>query len=289
MIEIKNVYKSYYSDVLNNINMKVEDGSIIGVVGKNGTGKTTLLKILAGVIKPNSGEVLYDGKPVFENVAVKKQILFMAEDLLFYSNSTPRSLYDLYRTFYDINYDEYLNNLKDFGIEGGLLSKLSKGLRRQVFLALALSIKPKYLLLDETFDGLDPVAKKVFKQKVLGYQQESNMTIIMTSHTIKELEDICDSCALINEKEISFNGYIDELVVKYHKYNIVFEKEYHEKDFDINFKSFECVGKIVRCVTTLELEEFKEAIKDKNPKLVEEQPIDLEEFVIIEESRKNRI
>ncbi len=299
MIEIKNIVKSFDDNVvLDNLNLKIEDGTILGLVGTNGVGKSTLLYMLSGVEEPTSGSILYDGDKVYNNEKVKKDIFFLPDNPYYGRGVTPYSLLKLYSMFYDIDQEVFYQYLLDFNVADKKLSKdyalkqqslatMSKGLRRQVFVALALSIKPKYLLLDEAFDGLDAKARDIFKQAILKVQQENNMTVIISSHSLKELEGLCDQYCLLEESRIASLGYIDEAVKTYHKYNVAFKEEYLEKDFDIDFINFKSEGKVINCVVDLPYEEFEMKIKNKGYLLIEELPVDFEEFFIIkEESRR---
>ncbi|MCR5232018.1 MAG: ABC transporter ATP-binding protein [Acholeplasmatales bacterium] len=283
MIEIKNLYKKYDKPVLENINLKIEDGSILGLVGINGAGKTTLLSILAGIMKEDEGEVLFDGKKVFENVGTKNDIFLLPDDPFYTRNTTPKSLVNVYKVFYDIALDDYFRYLNDFNLPlDKTMLNFSKGMRRQVFIALALAIKPKYLFLDEAFDGIDPVTRAKVKKELLRVQDETNMTVIISSHSLRELRDICDSFCLIDHLSIKEYGELNEYLTKYHKYNMAFNERYLERNFDIDFISFRWGDKILSCVCELDYENMKKAIEKLNPIILEEVPIDFEELFLIE-------
>lgn len=287
MIEIKNVSKAYDKVVLKDVNLTIEDGSIYAIVGMNGIGKSTLLKIISGTISPDSGAVFYDGVPVFDNIETKKQLFFLPDDLYYPRNTTPKSLLKFYKMFYDIDENEYYEALTKYHIlPDDILNNLSKGLKRQVFIELAFACHPKYLLLDEAFDGLDAKARLDFRKRVLEIQEDNNMTVILSSHALKELEDICDSYGLIEDYHIEAGGLIHESLNQYHKYNVAFIDEYQESDFDIQFVSFKQSGRVIQCVSYLDYEEFAKKIEDKKPIMIEEIPIDFEQYFIIEEKSR---
>lgn len=288
MIEIIGLKKSFKDkEVLDNINLKIEDGKVFGLVGINGAGKSTLLRLLCGVYKADNGSILIDGNEVYENEKVKKDIFFLPDEPYYSNNTTPFSLKDIYKVFYNLDEEKYLQYVDLFKLPlKKSMNKFSKGMKRQVFISLALAIKPKYLLLDEAFDGLDPLARLTFKRALIDLIDECNSTVIISSHSLRELEDICDSYGLLDNKNISSNGSIDEALTSVHKYQIAFEKEMSEEDFDIKFKTFNKDGRIIKVVVKEDYNEFSKLINKYNPLLVDEIPIDFEELFIIEvESR----
>lgn len=288
MIEIIGLKKSFKDkEVLDNINLKIEDGKVFGLVGINGAGKSTLLRLLCGVYKADNGSILIDGNEVYENERVKKDIFFLPDEPYYSNNTTPFSLKDIYKVFYNLDEEKYLQYINSFQLPlKKSMNKFSKGMKRQVFISLALAIKPKYLLLDEAFDGLDPLARLTFKRALIDLIDECNSTVIISSHSLRELEDICDSYGLLDNKNILSNGSIDEALTSVHKYQIAFEKEMEKENFDINFKTFNKDGRIIKVVVKEDYNEFSKLISKYNPLLVDEIPIDFEELFIIEvESR----
>ena len=170
MIEIKNLYKSYdgKKDVLQNVTLSIPDSTVFGLVGINGAGKSTLLRLLAGVLKKDGGQVCVDGEEVFENEMVKKEIFFLPDEPFYTSNVTASSLAELYRSVYPFDDDVYQAYLNKFKLDTQTpIRNFSKGMKRQVFVSLAFAIAPKYLLLDEAFDGLDPLARIVCKKGII--------------------------------------------------------------------------------------------------------------------------
>ncbi len=288
MLEIKDLCKNFKDkEVLKNINLKIEDGKVFGLVGINGAGKSTLLRLLSGVYKADSGSILYDSEEVYENEKIKRNIFFLPDEPYYSNNTTPLSLKDIYKVFYNLDEKRYLDYINSFKLPlKKPMNKFSKGMKRQVFISLALSIKPKYLLLDEAFDGLDPLARLTFKRALIDLINDVNSTIIISSHSLRELEDICDSYGLLDNKEISSSGDISEEIEKLHKYQVAFEHEIYQEDLDFEIKSFSKDRRIVKIVVKEDYEEFTKLISKYNPLIIDEIPIDFEELFIIEvESR----
>ena len=284
MIEIKNLSKSFDNyQVLKDLNISIEEGRIFGLVGINGAGKSTLLRLISGIYNKDSGSILIDGEEVFENEIVKKKIFFLPDEPFYSSHVTPYNLCDLYQAFYDFDKEEYIGYLNDYKLPiKKPMSKFSKGMKRQVFISLALTIKPKYLLLDEAFDGLDPLARLKFKKAILKLVEENKTTVIISSHSLRELEDISDCYGLLDKGMITSTGNIDNRIESYHKYQMAFGKEIKEEDFEIAFIKYEQIGRIVKVVVKEELNEFSELVKKYNPLIIDEISIDFEDFFILE-------
>ncbi|RIA78141.1 ABC-2 type transport system ATP-binding protein [Anaeroplasma bactoclasticum] len=283
MIEIINVCKSYDEPVLENINFIIENGSIFGLIGINGAGKTTFLNMISGVMGVDSGEILYDGMHVYENIDVKKDIFFLPDEPFYTMNTTPLNLVNTYKVFYKIDIEAYYKYLKLFKLPiDSSMYNFSKGMKRQVFVSLALAIKPKYLFLDETFDGLDPLARLTLKRELIKLVEEKNTTVVISSHSLRELADICDSYGIINKHDVLSYGNLDELMYKYHKYTMAFDRILEEKDFDFPIVKFNRENKIISIVTTLDYEEMKDKVSLLDPIDLEESPLDFEEEFMIE-------
>ena len=289
MIEIKNLCKSFSDkQVLKDINLTIQDKSIVGLVGINGAGKSTLLRLISGIYQPESGTILVDNEPSYENEKVKSQFFFLPDEPYYGINTTPLSIIDLYQTFYEFDKEVYVSYLNGFKLPlKKSLHNFSKGMKRQVFISLALAIKPKYLLLDEAFDGLDPIARLTVKRAIIDLVSENNTTVIISSHSLRELEDICDSYCLLDNKDIASSGNIDEQIEKFHKYQVAFEKEMQKEDFtDLEFVSYSQDKRIIKVVVKDDYDTFANKLSKYNPLLIDEIAIDFEELFIIEvESR----
>lgn len=302
MIEIKNLTKSFgKKNVLNNLNLTIESKKIFGLVGINGAGKSTLLRILSSVYYQDSGEVLFDGCPAKE-VATKKNIFFLPDDPYIESHESVQSFFLYYKNFYEIDKDkffEYLHLFKlDVAIGSNLMqsniSKFSKGMKRQLFICLALAIAPKYLFLDEAFDGLDPLARLTFKRIISRRMEEKEMTIIISSHSLRELEDICDNFGLLDGGEVSNSGNIEDKKDEYQKYQLAFDKEVSQETFEglfgKNLVSYNITGRIITLIIkNLQEDEVMGKLYSIHPLLIDRLSIDFEELFIIEVESKGYI
>ena len=289
MIEIKNLSKSFSNkEVLKNLNLKIQDGEIFGLVGINGSGKSTLLRLISGIYNKDNGEILIDGEEVYENENAKSKIFFLPDEPFYSNDTTPLNLIDFYKTFYNLNVDLYLKYLQEFKLPlKKNLKNFSKGMKRQVFISLALAIKPKYLLLDEAFDGLDPLARLMFKRELTKLLEKKETTLIISSHSLKELEEFCTSYGILDNKDIIYkdNFQIDSQIV--HKYQFIVENSLNEADLEI--LKINKIGKVITILTNDSYEIFEEKIKKYNPLFLEEIEISFEELFIIEVENRGYI
>lgn len=291
MIEIKHLIKSFGDKkVLEDLDLVIENGKVFGLVGINGAGKSTLLRLLSGIYKADSGNIYIDGEDVYENEKVKKNIFFLPDEPYYDYNTSPTSLIGLYKTFYDFDTEKYFEYLNKFELPlKKSMHNFSKGMKRQVFVSLALAIKPKYLYLDEAFDGLDPLARLTFKRALIDLVSNNDTTVIISSHSLRELQDICDSYALIDKMSIASSGDISDALEKVHKYQIAFENEPKKEDFDFEYISYQQDMRIIKVVVRDNIEEFSKKIEKYNPLLIDEIPIDFEELFIIEVENRGYI
>lgn len=283
MIEIRDLSHGFgKKQVLNNINLELESGSIIGLVGVNGAGKSTFLRILSGVYAPKKGSVLFDGmSPLDEET--RKQLFFLPDDPYYTRRSTAHRLFDLYEVFYPrISRERFLKLLSSYEINPDQpLRNFSKGMRRQVFIALALAIRPKYLLMDEAFDGLDPLSRKIFKEEIVSFLEEENGTVLISSHSLRELEDFCDSFVLIDETSVKHHGCIDEHVGRLCKFEMAFTEAPAEDLFsDLPIVSLTVNGRFVKIVLSASAEEILPRLEELHPAVMEQRSVDFEEAFI---------
>ncbi len=222
MIEIKNIYKNYdENQVIKNLSLKLENGTIFGLIGINGAGKSTLLKMVMGIIKPSQGVINIDKQSVFDHVEAKKKLFYLSDQPPFNHQMSFKDLADLYKVFYPFDNHLFESILNQFGLNVNQnLSQISKGMKRQGYIALAFASGAKYLLLDEVFDGLDPAARLKFKKLMISEDHKDKIMII-TSHSLRELEDICDTFGLIDDGHFKHYGNIDTEVHKLIKYQII--------------------------------------------------------------------
>ena len=225
MIKVDKVVK-HFDDfkVLDEISINVPKGAIYGLVGPNGAGKTTIINHISGAYKAESGEILVDGEPVYENVKVKEKVLSIADDWFFYPSFTIKQMAQFYKSIYPSFDAERYNAIKEiFDIdEKRQIRKLSKGMKKQVAFWLSLSCKPEVLILDEPLDGLDPVMRKQVLSLVIADVADREMTVLVSSHNLRELEDICDYVGIIHKGRMILEKPLDDLQGSVHKYQVVF-------------------------------------------------------------------
>ena len=286
MIEIKNVTKMFGElKALDSLNFNVSDGSVFGLVGSNGAGKSTLLRVINGVFEPDGGEVLIDGENSFENPSAKAKCYFIPDFPYFYNSSTIQNTAYLYRKLYPDWDEEYFNKLCatfPINIKSNIIN-MSKGMQRQAALILALSTRPKYLFLDEIFDGLDPVVRQLVKRIIITNVTDRNMTVMIASHNLRELEDICDYIGLLHKGGVVEEKELDKLKLGIHRVQIAFNRPIDEsvfEGFDVINKSRQ--GSLFSLTIRGEYEEFMPRLEALEPAFLEALPLTLEEVFINE-------
>jgi ABC-2 type transport system ATP-binding protein len=286
MINLKNINKHFDDkQVLEHINWDVPKASIYGLVGPNGAGKSTLLRIISGVLKADEGTVLVNGVDVYDNPSIKKHILFVSDDPFFLPQSSIKEMRQFYELFYpSFNDSMYYSLLKKFGLsETDKINDFSKGMKRQASIILALSCSPDILLLDEAFDGLDPVMRLNLKRIIANELLNRDMTVIISSHNLRELEDICDRIALLNNHTITIQDEIESIRNQYHKIQLAYTNPIDDKVLhDLDPMYFDKRGNVYMLVLKGELDDKMKRIKDTQPVLCEEIPITMEEVFVYE-------
>ncbi len=287
MIEIKNLSKAFDKNVaLKKLNFQVGEGSVFALVGSNGSGKSTLLRTVSGVYKPTAGKVLIDGKDVFENTELKNKIYFVADVPFFYNNSTLDNISALLSKVY-VNWSEetYLKLCSLFPINRrAKLINMSKGMQRQASLILALSSRPQYLLLDEIFDGLDPVIRRLVKQLIIADVSDRGMSVIIASHNMRELEDICDHIAFLHKGNLVAEDDVDEIKSQVHKFQAAFDGDFIQDDVinGLDILSIKRSGSLLNFTARGDKETIERRIKAQNPVFMEALPLTLEEIFMCE-------
>lgn len=281
MIEIKGLGKSYGpKKVLEKVNLTVPDASVFGLVGINGAGKTTLLRMMADVLRPDEGTVEYDGENIAGNAKKRKELFFLPDDPYYAAGTTVEKLVELYKSFYSFDDELFSRYEKLFSLERRTpVRNFSKGMKRQAFAALAIACRPKYLLLDEAFDGLDPLARLELKRGIISLE---GTTAVISSHSLRELEDICSGFALLDGGAVADAGDLSETLERVHKFQAAFEEPVPRERFPFECLSFESEGRVVRFVVRGEREEVVSALRALSPIFVEEIKVDFEELFLCE-------
>ena len=286
MIKAVNLTKKFgdYA-ALDNVNFEIKDGSIYGLVGSNGSGKSTLLRVIAGVYFPDGGDIIVDSMSTWNNPELKSKIFFLADTPYFFKNSNLVEMADFYSGMYP-NFSreryDYLTSVFPISTKDKI-DNMSKGMQRQAALMLALSTCPKYLLLDEAFDGLDPVMRGVLKSLLLDGIEKTGMTAIIASHNLRELEDLCDHVGLLHKGNIIFSDNLETLRGGIHKVQAAFKVLPPEIKFHgLNILKVEKTGSLLQMVVRGDEEEIMEKINSLNPIFAETVEPTLEEIFIYE-------
>ena len=214
MIEAVNLTKRFDDIVaVDHTNAQIRDGSVFGLIGTNGAGKSTFLRMTAGVLKPDGGTVTIDGMEVFENEEAKRRFFYISDDQYFFSNSTPRDMMAYYRIVYpSFDKERFHGLMRSFDLdEGRKINTFSKGMKKQVSVICGVCAGTDYLFCDETFDGLDPVMRQAVKSIFANDMQQRHLTPIIASHNLRELEDICDHVGLLHKGGILLSRDLDEI------------------------------------------------------------------------------
>ncbi len=290
MLKVENISKKLGNKmVLENCSLNVKDGSVVGLIGPNGAGKSTLLRCICDVYQSDSGSITFNGETIHENEYLKQNILYLSDDPYYMYNATIKEMKEFYQIFYP-QFDEevYRKYLKAFKLdENKNMNNFSKGMKRQSFILMALAISPKLLLLDESFDGLDPMMRLLFKRAINECIETKEMSIIISSHNLRELEDICDHFAILENAHIETSGDIDDTKESIHKIQVAFKEEKQRSDFEeLDIMHYTQQGRIITMVIKGDIEENKKKLNDMNPLIMDILPVNLEEIFIYEMERK---
>ncbi len=214
MIEVKNLVKQFDGfRALDNLNMTVPDGAVYGLVGPNGAGKSTIIRHMTGIYRQDSGELLIDGAPVFENPALKSRIAYIPDDIFYFSNATIQETANFYRSVYpsfDNTRFKKLGELLELDPKRQM-RRLSKGMQKQAAFWINVSLHPDILILDEPVDGLDPVMRRQIWSIVMSDVAENGTTVLVSSHNLRELEDVCDHVGIMNKGKLMIERTLSDL------------------------------------------------------------------------------
>lgn len=286
MIKIENLSKKYDKDnVLDNLNCTIKDGCIYGLVGANGSGKSTLLRLINGVFTPDKGIICVDGEDVCDNMEIKQNMVFVPDDLFFYPSYTLLDMAKFYQAMYekfDMNYLKELANILKLDMNTKI-NTFSKGMKRQCALICAISTNCKYMFFDETFDGLDPIIRSLVKKILAKKMEENNTTIVMTSHNLRELEDICDNLGLLYKGGILFESDTDKLKTTMFKAQISFKEDFSKEKFkSLDILSFKKCGSVATLIINDKKGNSKKILENMKPLILDYLPLTLEEIFIYE-------
>ncbi len=286
MICAENLTKNFGNfTALEKISCTINDGCIYGMVGSNGAGKSTFLRILTGVYKQDAGTITVDGEPVWDNPAVKSRIAYVPDELFFLPNATMDRMASMYRAiFKTFDQKKYKELTGVFGLDPKKsTNQFSKGMRRQASSILALACKPDYILFDETFDGLDPIMRNFVKKLICDDVIERHSSAIITSHSLRELEDTCDQLALLHKGGLVLESDIQNLKTAQFKIQIAFADAYDEKRFEgIDIRHFSKHGSVANMIVRGDREETVARLSAMRPIILDVLPMTLEEVFTYE-------
>ncbi|MBW3112946.1 MULTISPECIES: ABC transporter ATP-binding protein [Bacillaceae] len=286
MIEIKAINKAFEgTKIIHDISFTVQTGSIYGLLGSNGAGKTTLLKTISGVLRPESGEISVDSQPVYENIPKKETLFFIPDQPFFFAHYTLDQMARFNQNTYSKwNEEQYKSLSSVFGIDPHKkLHKFSKGVQRQAAFILALSTQPEVLILDEPMDGLDPVVRKKVKSVLISEVANRDMTIIISSHNLREVEDICDHIGILHQGKFILEKELDDLKSGIHKVQLAFKGEIPKNLFSkLELLHSETRGSVSLCIVRGEEHHVRSIIQPYQPVIFDMLPLTLEEIFVYE-------
>ena len=285
MIEVRDAVKKFDGfAALDGANLLVPQGSVYGLVGPNGAGKSTLIRHLTGIYRQDGGTVRVDGQPVWENAPLKARIAAIPDDWYYFMQSTVRDMMRFYKGFYPSFSTERYEKLKEvFNIdEKRAIRRLSKGMQKQVAFWLALSCMPDYLILDEPVDGLDPVMRRQVWSLVMGDVAQRGTTVLVSSHNLRELEDVCDHVGIMDHGKVLLERSLAQLQDNMVKLQVVFQDGVTEVPADLPVLHASRIGRIHTLIMRMNAQEATARLAAYSPLLVDAVPLTLEEIFIYE-------
>lgn len=286
MIQVTNAVKRFDGfTALDGASITVPDGAIYGLVGPNGAGKSTLIRHLTGILRLDEGEILVDGEPIYENPAKKALLAVIPDDWYYFSSASLRDMMRFYRGFYPSFDMERYEKFRDiFEIpEKAMLRRLSKGMQKQAAFWLAMSCRPKYLILDEPVDGLDPVMRRQVWSLMMGDVTENGTTVLVSSHNLRELEDVCDHVGIMNRGKVLLERSLCDLQENIVKLQVVWNTpEPPVLPADMNVLHVSNVGRVYTYIVRGNAAAVSTALSVFQPMMLEALPLSLEEIFIYE-------
>ncbi|MDR0822048.1 MAG: ABC transporter ATP-binding protein [Oscillospiraceae bacterium] len=286
MIEVKNAVKSFEGNrALDGINLNINSGCAFGLLGSNGAGKSTLLRLISGIYTATEGEIIVNGEPVYENTSAKQKLVLIGDETIQWNNYTLNEMKEFHKTFYNSFSDTRFTDLWNI-MKLPLnkkLSTFSKGMKRQSVMVCALAVRPAYLFMDEAFDGLDPTMRLIVRQMLSEAMSEAEMTTVISSHNLKEIDEFCDKAALLHKGKLVFDRELDSLKGDIHKYQTVFAKEPTDGQLaELTILKSEQQGSVTSMIIRGSESFVRQKLSVFDPKFVDILPLTLEEIFIYE-------
>ena len=286
MIEIKQVSKSFEKiEAVKEIDITIRSQNIFGMIGTNGAGKSTLLRMMAGILKPQQGEIVIDGQNVWDNPDVKKRCFYISDDQFFFPNATAKDMATFYGRYYmQFDYTRFDEMMNKFGLDGARkIQTYSKGMKKQLSILIGLCANVSYLFCDETFDGLDPVMRQGIKSIFAKEIDERELTPIIASHNLRELEDICDHIGLLHRGGVLLSKELADLKCNMHKVQCVFPEDSKVSLYKLfHILQMNQKGRLITMTVRENEEDIAGKMEGLKPVYYEVLPLSLEEIFISE-------
>ncbi len=286
MIQIENLTKRFEDHIaLSGVNLSVTQGSVYGLVGPNGSGKTTLIKCLCGVYLTDGGNILVDGQPVYDNKNLKQKIAYIPDDLFFPATFTPKDMAQFYSRMYDgFSWERYQELGALFNLdEKKRIARFSKGMQKQVAFWVSMACRPDVIILDEPVDGLDPVMRKKVWGVILQEVEERGVTVLISSHNLRELEDVCDHVGILHQGEMLLQKALSDMKSDTFKLQLAFPDEFPAELSDkLTVLNHSTTGRVHLLIVRGNQEEILQAVEAYHPLLSDLIPLTLEEVFIYE-------
>ena len=291
MIEVNNVTKKFGDfTALDGLNMHVDRGAIYGLVGPNGAGKSTIIRHLSGVYKQDAGEIRIDGQAVYENEKLKQRFTVIPDEIFFFTQANTMDMMkfykNLYPTFDEALFKKILNCFPEINPKK-MVRTLSKGMQKQVAFMLSIAARPELMILDEPVDGLDPVMRRQIWSLIMSDVAEHGLTVLVSSHNLRELEDVCDHVGIMNHGKILIERSLDELQTSITKIQLAFEDELPTLPPEIQVLKRVSTGRVHTLIVKGEPRAAEQRIAALNPLLMDVLPLTLEEIFIYELGGEN--
>lgn len=290
MVTIKNVTKNFGTFcALDHLSMTIPKGSIYGLVGPNGSGKSTIIRHIIGAYRPDEGEVLLDGQPVYENPAAKLRMASISDDFFYFPSANTRDMMKFYKgmfpTFSEQRYEALRQAFPEIK-ETAPIRRLSKGMQKQVAFWLAISCMPEFLVLDEPIDGLDPVMRRQVWSILMGDVAARQTTVLISSHNLRELEDVCDHVGVLSHGKVLLERSLSDLQENIVKVQLAFSGQeipnFETLKGELNILHHSQLGRVHTLIIRGKSEEIYQHLSQKEPIMVELLPLNLEEIFIYE-------
>ncbi|MCM1577554.1 MAG: ABC transporter ATP-binding protein [Ruminococcus sp.] len=286
MIQLTSVTKSFGDfTALDNVDLAIPTGTSFGLLGSNGAGKSTILRLLSGIYRQTAGTVEIDGQEVFDNTEIKRRVFFINDETVQFGSFTLKGLKNYYKGFYPKFSEEIFEELRNTVKlpEDKRIDRFSKGMKRQSVVITGLASGADFLLLDEAFDGLDPTMRIIVKRMIVDAMLDRKLTTVISSHNLKEINEVCDSVALIHQGKVVFNRDLDSVKGNIHKVQAAFRQDYQKEDFDkygiLHYSRSQSIHYIIMKGSE---EEIRGKLAEKEPIVLDLIPLSLEEIFIYE-------